>query len=362
LRGQIGLFCTQSIDTFAIMLNARMLFGAASLLALATALPATAPDDDDFACYTSIVDYSSTSIQYREDHIYTEVSSSQVWEGEMVDKDVPMTTLCDGRPRALESYKTYWGTTTTTFDPPITNTMWLEYDEPFPTCNVDPTACPAIVSAHPENPFPCDMPVLEARDDRVACDSNPSHCFIAARPKQTLYYWPVTTVSGDFCAQNGSTVFASPTSPPDPDKAVVDGFTFTSPTNYLSYESVGAVLHGDRRKVTDCGPEGHWNVIVPITESFYSQGYKDRNSYSFNFADLNTIPVDAFNRQRKCGFEHTCTFPIEGSYTPILPLPTEMLNLEPAWKDAGCQGTGEGYYITPIALATPAPTAKSKLL
>jgi hypothetical protein len=335
LRGQIGLFCTQSIDTFAIMLNARMLFGAASLLALATALPATAPDDDDFACYTSIVEYSSTSIQYREDHIYTEVSSSQVWEGEMLDKNVPMTTLCDGRPRALESYKTYWGTTTTTFDPPITNTKWLEYDEPFPTCNVDPTACPAIVSAHPENPFPCDMPVLEARDDRVACDSNPSHCFIAARPKQTLYYWPVTTVSGDFCAQNGSTVFASPTSPPDPDKAVVDGFTFTSPTNYLSYESVGAVLHGDRRKVTDCGPEGHWNVIVPITESFY--------------------------RQRKCGFEHTCTFPIEGSYTPILPLPTEMLNLEPAWKDAGCQGTGEGYYITPIALATPAPTAKSKL-
>jgi hypothetical protein len=82
------------------MLNARMLFGAASFLALAAALPATGPDDDDFACYTSSVDYSSTSRQYYEDHIYTTSISTQVWSG----------------------------------------------------------------------------------------DSNPSHCFIAARPKQTLYY------------------------------------------------------------------------------------------------------------------------------------------------------------------------------
>jgi hypothetical protein len=343
------------------MLNARMFFGAAASIALAAAFSATGPDDDDFACYTSSVDYTSTSSKYYEDHIYTEAITTLVSSGDMTDTNVPMTTLCDGRPRALESYKTYYGTTTLTFDPPLDRVTWLEYDGPRPTCTIDPTACPAIASAHPEDPYPCQMPVLGARDDRITC--NPGRCFIYARPEQTLYYWPVTTVSGDFCAQNGSTVFASPTSPPDPDKAVIDGYTFTSPTNYLSFYGVSAVNPGDRRPhVTECGPGGHWNVIVPITESFYSGGYKDYDSYSFNFADMNTLPVSAFNRQRKCGFEHTCTMPIEGSYTPILPLPTELLNLEPEWRSAGCQGTADGYYITPIALATPAPTAKSKLL
>jgi hypothetical protein len=321
-------------------------------------------DDDDFVCYTSFVDYTSKAASYfLESHSVTELVYTRVIEGWSTDRNVPMTTLCDGRPRALESYKTVYTTTTYTLEPPETETNWLTYDGPRPTCTIDPTACPAISSAHPtENSYPCDMPALEARDDHLECDASPGNCYIAANYIQTLYYWPVTTVSGDFCAQNGSTVFASPTSPPDPDKAVIDGYTFTSPTNYLSFLEVGAVIHGERRHVTACGPEGHWNVVVPITESFYSAGYKDTNSYSFNFADLNTLPASAYNRQRKCGFGATCTGVIEGSYTPILPVPTELWNLEPAWKSAGCQGSSDGYYITPVTLATPAPTAKSKLL
>jgi hypothetical protein len=182
---------------------------------------------------------------------------------------------------------------------------------------------------------------------------------------QVLYYWPVETTSGDFCAQNGITVQPAPTSPPDPNTAVVDGFTLTSPTNYLSFYGVQAYNHGERRRKTACGPSRD-HVFLPITESFYSGQYKGvNNGYSFNFADLNTVPVEAWNRQRRCGYAHTdCKGPIiQTEYTPILPLPTEVLNLEPEeWKAPGCRGQVEGFYIHYSALATPAPTVMNRML
>ena len=360
----INLFYSHQINTVAIMLYARILISATSLLALAAALPATSPDDDDFECFSSYSAYTSSSWEVVEQYI-TEVWDTYTSLSTIVDRNVSMTTLCDGRPRALEPYRTSEVTLTYTYDEPLTFTVYSEYTSPSPTCTVDATACAAIKSAHPNDNAHCDIPGPPAT--RVACTAIPDYCFIYAAGALDLLYWPVNTVSGDFCAQNGSTVFAEPTSPPEPNKVVRDGYTFTSPTNYLSFQSIDAVLHGERRKQTACGPGAHSNVIVPITESFYSMGYKDSEQHSFNFGDLppNTIPVSAYNRQRKCGYEHTCSGVIqfEEDYTPILPLPTEMLNLEPeGWKDAGCKGTGDGFYVNPVPLQTPAPTARSKLL
>lgn len=345
------------------MLRAKILFCASSLVALAAALPATGPDDDDFECYSSFSEYTSSSWEIQAQ--YTTVVRDTVTElSTWVDTNVSTTVLCDGRPRALEPYRTSEVLVTSTYDPPETFTEYSRYTGPSPTCTIDATACAAIKSAFPDDDAHCDIPGPPAT--RVACSVNPDYCFIFASGAQKLLYWPVTTVSGDFCAQNGSTVFAEPTSPPEPNKVVVDGYTFTSPTNYLSYAGLDAVLHGGGRKVTACGPGQRRNVIVPITESFYSMGYKQKEQRSFNFGDLlpNTIPADVYNRQRRCGSGHTCTGVIvQGDYTPILPLPTELLNIEPeGWKDAGCRGTGDGFYITPIALQTPAPTARSKLL
>jgi len=344
------------------MLHDRVLLSAIPLVALAAALPATSPDDDDFECFSSMSAYTSSSWAFEEQY------TTEIWDtveelSWTTDTNVPLTTLCDGRPRALESYKTFQVVVTQTYDPVLTNTVYSQYTSPGPTCTIDATACAAIQSAFPDDYVPCDVP--SPSETRVACTAIPDYCFIYPSGEQKLYYWPVTTVSGDFCAQNGSTVFAEPTSPPEPNKVVSDGYTFTSPTNYLSYQGIDAVLHGERRKLTACGPGGHSNVIVPITETLYSMGYKDSEEHSFNFGDLppNTLPADAYNRQRKCGFGHSCTGVIEGSYTPILPLPTELLNLEiEGWKDAGCQGTGDGFYITPVALQTPAPTGSSALL
>lgn len=355
------------------MMDTMKLLATASLILLARALPAADPNDDDFECLSSFHVYDSSSSAFEEQYT-TEIISTREWVDVETDKDVPLTTLCDGRPRALESYKLIYTTTTDTLDPPETTTRYSSYTEPSPTCTIAETACTAIRSSFSsalseystnDAPYPTDLPHCETKAPYVPCSLNPDYCFIYAGYEQTLYYWPVTTVSGDFCAQNGSTVFAEPTSPPEPNKAVIDGYTFTSPTNYLSYAGVSALLHGRRPQRTQCGTTEFKDVIVPITGDFYSRGYSGASaSYTFNFGDLlpNPIPTSAYDRGRKCRFDGGCDT-IVGSYTPILPLPTEIRDLDEEWKSVGCKGTADGYYITPVPLVTPAPTAKGgKLL
>lgn len=343
-------------DTSSNMLHTPALLSVASVFTLVAALPATGPNDNDFACFSSYREHDSSSRAYEQ--LYTtEVVSEYDWPALRVDRNVPVTTLCDGRPRALESFKTESFRVTETLDPPETRTRYSTYTGPSPTCTIDATACAAIKSAFPDEDSHCETPA-----PYVPCSIDPDRCIIYDKGLNTLFYWPVTTVSGDFCAQNGSTVFAEPTSPPEPNKVVIDGYTFTSPTNYISVGGAYALIRSTWPHTTSCGPPSHTNVIVPITESFYSQGYYAAANIPFNFADLppNPIPAGAYGRQAKCGQKRTCTGTIEGNYTPILPLPTEILNLEPEeWRSAGCKGTNLGYTFTPVALATPTPTTSS---
>ena len=332
------------------MLQAQALMVVTSVFTLVAAVPATGPYDDDFACFSSYREYDSSSRSFEE--LYTtEVVSISERIVKKTDRNVPLTTLCDGRPRALEPFKTFEVTSTETLDPPATVTKYSIYTSPTPTCTIDATACAAIQSAFPDEDSHC-----ETLPSYVPCSIDT--CQIVAASRNTLFYWPITTVSGDFCARNGSTVFAEPTSPPEPDKVVIDGYTFTSPTNYISMERVRARIITTHPPIS-CGPPAHTNVILPITESFYSMGYYAPGKASFNFADLapNPIPADAYGRQAKCGQKRTCTGTIVGSYTPILPLPTEILNLEPEeWSSAGCISHVQGHEFIPIALATATPT------
>lgn len=332
------------------MLQAQALLIVTSVFTLVAAVPATGPYDNDFACFSSYREYDSSSRSLEE--LYTtEVVSIYEQIVKKTDRNVPLTTLCDGRPRALEPFKTFEVTSTKTLDPPETITQYSIYTSPTPTCTIDATACAAIQSAFPDEDSHC-----ESLPSYVPCSGR---CQINDRGHNTLFYWPVTTVSGDFCAQNGSTVFAEPTSPPEPDKVVFDGYTFTSPTNYISMDKVLAQIFDSNPAIT-CGPPAHTNVILPITESLSSRAYWNAGSASFNFANLppNPIPAAAYGMQGKCGQKRTCTGTIEGSYTPVLPLPTEILNLEPEeWKSAGCTDWIMGYEFTPIALATATPTA-----
>lgn len=335
-----------------IMFGPRHLIFFATVLALqVTALPGGNSEDDALECYSSLKAYKSSSYAYSTEYTFSTVSVQR-----SLDTNVPLTTLCDGRARQLEPYKTISATVTKTYNPPLSRTLYTNSGV-SPACTIAPSDCTAVLSAHPEAAGVCQTPMTSSV---AACTSGiPGYCFIYANPEAILYHWPLVTVSGDFCAQNGSTVTAEPTIAGLANTAVVDDYTFTSPTNYISFGDVHAVLHGTRRQLTSCGPTAT-NVVLPITEPFYSGPYSGKETYSFNFADLNTVPVEAWTRQKSCGLAHNkCSkSPIEqADYTPVVPLPTEILNLEPEeWKAAGCAGTGINYLLTPVALATPVPT------
>ena len=121
---------------------------------------------------------------------------------------------------------------------------------------------------------------------------------------------------------------------------------------------------GRSRYRMQCGGPATSNIVVPLTAPLYSGGnwinYGDA-TYSFNFADLNTVPAEAFDGQRRCRIDGDCAT-IVGGYTPMLPLPTEIRNLDQEWIDAGCRGTTDRLHVTAIPLATPAPAATNDLL
>ena len=364
------------------MFGTRRLLLAAALAFHAAALPAADPNDDASDCSSSWSAYWSSSeeygLPYSTSTIYTWVYNTRAYSFEQ-----PMTTLCDGRARGNGPYTTYEVETTETLDPPWTTVLSSHYTGEYPSCTLrstreatatDATATDATATddtatdatdtdaATPDAAvqiFDTDS-FLSPRGAQVAC---PGPCSIAAYPNPTLLYWPVKTISGDFCAQNGTTIaFSEPTSPPDPNEAVVDGITVTSPTNYVSFSGVQGYYRDDRGRKNPCGPSRD-NVLLPITGPFYSNGFQDSEDYSFNVADLNTVPVDAWTKQRQCGRDHTgCRDEpiIQTEYTPILPLPTEVLDIEPeAWKG---RCTGGGFYFHYSALATPALTATARLL
>jgi hypothetical protein len=114
----------------------------------ATALPAAGPNDDAEECWTS-QDAYRLSVEYAIGHSYTELVSTEEWVSTSTDSDVPLTTLCDGKARALEPYKTVLVTVTETLETPTLTTFTSEFTGPSPTCTIGESECSAIVDAHP---------------------------------------------------------------------------------------------------------------------------------------------------------------------------------------------------------------------
>ena len=335
------------------MFATRHLIFATALAFQAAALPTTDSNSSAADCAASWSAYSSSSSEYEVPYSTSLRSLAYVTE-DSYSWEQPLTTLCDGRERGNGPYITVPVTLETYTLDPWESEMYSTYTSASPTCEVTTAPTDVETSSPDSSPSPTVTPV-------PACSGS---CYIYTYASPIILYWPVETQSGDFCAQNGSTVHGTPTIQGMANTAVVDGLTMTSPTNYVSFPAVYAMQHGGRRITTACGPSRD-HVLLPITESFYSGAFRGNTQYSFNFQDLNTVPVEAWNRQRRCGpFGTDCVREIiQTEYTPILPLPTEVLNLEPQeWKAAGCSGKGTGYYFTYQALATPTPTAVKKML
>jgi hypothetical protein len=360
------------------MFATRHLIFATALAFQAAALPAADPIDEPKECWTSSDDYWSSSWQY--DGAATELVSTEEWVWTSVDSDVPLTTLCDGKARALEPYKTAVITETETLETPTLTTFTRAYTEPSPTCTIGESACSSLVYTHDLIPRYCTLsptyPPCTATSASCYIEDDGHSTLVSGNPRlstlsvrgltKTKFYWPVSTLSGDFCAQNGSTVFASQTSPPQANTAAVDGFTFTSPTNYISFDAISADIItkiGRSRYRRQCGGPSTEHVVVPLTAPLYSGGNAinyGSATYSFNFADLNTAPAEAYSRQDKCGLlgePESCSgvFAYQAAYTPIVIMP-DLTHLDPKWKAAGCKGFDSAWSIPHVALATPTPT------
>lgn len=186
-----------------------------------------------------------------------------------------------------------------------------------------------------------------------------------------MYYWPVTTVSGDFCLQDGTTLTPEPTITGVPNTAVRDGITFTSPTNYISLRNARAVIWSDYKRIDHCGAGGtltsFTNIVVPITTTMSTRtapAYDDDAFAPLDFAHLNQpLPAQAYDsfrcmlNGRVCGPEE----PIynEGELMPIMSVPNEIIDLAPEWREVGCtyvpRDRWTHWRFTAVPLQTPPP-------
>lgn len=183
-----------------------------------------------------------------------------------------------------------------------------------------------------------------------------------------LFYWPPATST----AHGGSNATSTSN---HTGLVTATGFntTFTSPTVYISFDSLYAS--------DSCSGIGktYYNEIVAITDiahfsSMY--GYQRYNHdpipASFNFTDLvvKPVPDSIYESQPRCAssyfdlqltqdengyFPANWTCPRTLPYEPLLSVPMEVRVLDPAW--ASCGGAVEGVYDPPTALQPAATVA-----
>ncbi|KAK4902112.1 hypothetical protein LTR27_001014 [Elasticomyces elasticus] len=170
-----------------------------------------------------------------------------------------------------------------------------------------------------------------------------------------LLYWPVSTISGDLCHGNGSTVTATPTIPGQPNTVRYMNTTLTSPTVYFEFKNVYAIATDYQSKVA------YQNTLLPLHSASVSSrcgllGGGFGPPQSMNYADFNMpVPASAYRCQPKCwtndhleqyatmsdftyekyATENRCST-IWDDYRPALAVPTEFATVFPSagFKDS----------------------------
>jgi hypothetical protein len=92
--------------------------------------------------------HDSAAQSFSDASVTTVVYSAYTDEYTETDSNVPLTTLCDGRARALESYKYTTTTETGYYSPAITYRDLPQYTESTPTCEIAATACTPILASY----------------------------------------------------------------------------------------------------------------------------------------------------------------------------------------------------------------------
>ena len=304
------------------------------------------------------------------------------YNDEVVNYDnIAWTTLCDGHKREASSqptttlekdYYTYYNYTTwypssiyrtnivpkCTYsrDDPACSRLWTSWSSSTSALSAE-SASSALDALTQYAIPPCDEP-------QWPCPVKPDlkECTVGADNTGTMYYWPVTTVSGDFCAQNGSTLTPQPTKPGYPNTIVHRGETFTSPSVYLVYPSVTAYYHsGGNGRFTQtgyCGPTVTDITLTMDPKSVFSVNFEDPGTpSSIYWDDFNTVRAEAY--AEACPYYLGCTgwahSPIE-NYEPFIQIPHEIIDEDRrSWHNC----TGWGYIQPKLIRLEPKMTAEA---
>jgi hypothetical protein len=278
---------------------------------------------------------------------------------------VPVTTLCDGQPRALAQTSTR--ITVTTLN---RTTVLSRNPEPtgMPECGVDPKGCAIINTIYKSRvvSWQSALASLNGPIDGwaklgmigVVANHKPYFCStVSACPTSscsigidfgTMFYWPVTIVGGDICDKKGRTITPTPTIPGVPNTAEFRGQTLVSPSAYLLARPVSAFFRGSyekgapRAEEGDCGNKyrSAWVSVAPESLSSFRKTQREDGfgwtypfslgpPYSFDLNDLNTVRWDVYSSAVLCAKkdmrEKTCRLTAEpDKYTPILSLPIAL--------------------------------------
>lgn len=266
-------------------------------------------------------------------------------------------TLCDGVPRVNATPATITYTSTTSRIQTLTITTGPTLPNPSPSCSINPNLCFNLVSAlsaQGSGQIPaCDQPpgydaIVQPNGD-VGLDFDGAYqydgCAIGGGTVR-LGYWPVSTAGG-LCATNGSTIAPITTGP---STIVTWGTTLTSPTVYLSFDTLFAISWGlqywNNSYVTVLG-QNLTNVVVPeaataVSSICFASGLQEaadlpiQTGYAepINYADLNEpIRASVYNcaANLSIGLGNGT---IWNNYAPQLAFPTDLSKVQSAWS--GC--------------------------
>ena len=140
---------------------------------------------------------------------------------------------------------------------------------------------------------------------------------------------PVTTVSGDLCKGNGSTVSATPTGS-GPNTYDLGTTVLTSPTVYLGVTMWYQTTYDDYCTRTIPPSLETFATILPFSSTdistlCYADG--EAPTQSLNYADLNSpVPWSAYRCQQSCYITSSCD-PITAPYKPMLDIPKTLSSM-----------------------------------
>ncbi|SMR64102.1 unnamed protein product [Zymoseptoria tritici ST99CH_3D1] len=279
-------------------------------------------------CWSDLLTWSSQSYSWYSSNVYNRTFSfttttmtpliSTSWTSTFYPSDVSMYTLCDGSPRAdIRPW-----TTSSTYN--VTGTPYSYSSLSTPTYTV---AQPCIPSEQDCHIWYADssIPDVNERALENQC-GNPAHgpdgdCVFGVEGGVQLIYFPVSTVGGDLCTGNGTTIYPPPRSD-GPNVITTLGRTFTSGSAYISIKSLSAWVDGFGYTV---GPNFSDLILTVKSEDMSTQCKGNKIGTSMNWAGLNwPVPAsayecqDSFARTFSSGFYYSAwaTFPTTVAAAP----------------------------------------------